>query len=89
MKGQRLIRQYESGIIKLPLAINRAIERAKEKQEFKEVGDALRQLLQRYWLWQSMEKRTQGLKVYSLRHGFAYRCHVEIENPISATEVVG
>ena len=45
--------------------------------------------MQRYWLWQSMEKRTQGLKVYSLRHGFAYRCHVEIENPISATEVAG
>ena len=85
-EGQRLIRQYESGIIKLPLAINRAIERAKEKQEFKEVGDALRQLLQRYWLWKSMEKRTQGLKVYSLRHGFAWRAHKESENPLTVRD---
>ena len=85
-EGERLIRQYESGIIKLPLAINRAIERAKKKQEFKEVGDALRQLLQRYWLWQSMEKRTQGLKVYSLRHGFAWRAHKESDNPLSVRD---
>ncbi len=38
--------------------------------------------MQRYLLWQSMEKRTQGLKVYSLRHGFAWRAHKESENPL-------
>jgi len=30
-----------------------------------------------------MEKRTQGLKVYSLRHGFAWRAHKELENPLT------
>ena len=67
---ERLIAQYDSGIIKLALAINRAIERAKTKQEFKEVWDALRQLLQRYW-YDNQWKR--GLKVYRLRNEFAYR----------------
>ena len=45
-EGQRLIAQYDSGIGKFPLAITRAIQRAKEKDEYKEIGDALRQLLQ-------------------------------------------
>jgi len=36
-----------------------------------------------------LEKQKAGLVPYSLRHGFAYRCHVEIENPISVTEVAG
>ena len=85
-EGQRLIAQYDSGIVKFPLAIRRAIQRAKEKDEYKEIGDALRQLLQRYWLWQSMEKRTQGLKVYSLRHGFAWRAHKESENPLTVRD---
>ena len=31
----------------------------------------------------------EQLEPYSLRHGFAFRCHVELPNPISATEVAG
>ncbi len=41
-EGQRLIAQYDSGIVKFPLAFTRAIQRAKEKDEYKEIGDALR-----------------------------------------------
>ena len=85
-EGQRLIAQYDSGIVKFPLAITRAIQRAKEKDEYKEIGDALRQLLQRYWLWQAMEKRTEGLKVYSLRHGYAWRAHRVSKVPYSVTD---
>ena len=42
-----------------------------------------------------MEKLNQNrsinerLEPYSLRHGFAFRCHVELPNPISATEFAG
>ena len=46
-EGQRLNAQYDSGIVKFPLAIRRAMQRTKEKGEYKEIGDALRQLLQR------------------------------------------
>ncbi len=31
----------------------------------------------------------EKLNTYSLSHEFAFRCHVELPNPISATKVAG
>lgn len=94
-EGARLLAQYESGLVKLPLAVSNAIKRVDKefketkKRSYKPIGDAIRQLLKRHWYWKNLEKQKAGLVPYSLRHGFAYRCHVEIENPISVTEVAG
>ena len=33
-----------------------------------------------------MEKRTEGLKVYSLRHGYAWRAHRVSKAPYSVTD---
>ena len=82
-EGARLIRQYKEGLIKLPLSLSNAIKRANNKGEYKDVGDALRQLLQRYWMWKELSKKVDGLKIYSLRHSFAWRSVKESQTPLS------
>jgi len=70
-EGARALHLYASGLVKLPKPVLTAIATG----EFKPVGDAFRQLLDRYPLWQSMVKATKGLTPYSLRHGYAWRGH--------------
>ena len=60
--GARALAQYESGLVKLPRAICTAIDSG----EFKKVGDAFRQLLDRYPFWQSLVGSTPDLTPYSL-----------------------
>ena len=82
-EGARLVRQYEAGLVKFPLSLSNAIKRANLKGEYKDVGDALRQLLQRYWMWKQLSKKIDGLKVYSLRHSFAWRSVKESKTPLT------
>jgi len=70
-EGARALQLYASGLVKLPKPVLTAIETG----EFKPVGDAFRQLLDRYPFWQSLVKATKGLTPYSLRHGYAWRGH--------------
>ena len=70
-EGARALQLYASGLVKLPRPVLSAIESG----EFKPVGDALRQLLDRYPFWQSLVKATPGMTPYSLRHGYAWRGH--------------
>ena len=79
-EGARLVAIYESEKVQLPLALRNAIQKAKEIGEYKVVGDALRQLLQRDPYWKLLAKQN-GLKVYSLRHSYAWRAHIESKNP--------
>ncbi len=81
-EGARLVALYESGKVQLPLAVRNAIKKAKETGEFKQVGQALRQLLKRDPYWKLLAKQN-GLKVYSLRHSYAWRSHIESKNPYS------
>ena len=80
--GSRALRQYESGLVKLPRAIRSAINSG----EFKKVGDAFRQLLDRYPFWQSLVAATPDLTPYSLRHGWAWRAHKGYATPLSVRD---
>lgn len=77
--GARALTQYSSGLVKLPLAVRNAIATG----EFKKVGDAFRQLLDRYPYWASLVAANPGLTPYSLRHGWAWRAHKLYAKPIS------
>ena len=75
--GKRMAMLWNNGRgqIKLPLAIRNEIAKVEERNTFKEVGAAFRQLLKRYRYWKILVKKTPGLKSYSLRHGWAWRAH--------------
>ena len=80
--GARALAQYKSGLVKLPRAIRTAIDSG----EFKKVGDAFRQLLDRYPFWQSLVAVTPGLTPYSLRHGWSWRAHKGYSTPLSVRD---
>ena len=80
--GARALAQFESGLVKLPRAILTAIDSG----EFKKVGDAFRQLLDRYPFWQSLVAATPDLTPYSLRHGWAWRAHKGYATPLSVRD---
>lgn len=77
--GAKALNLYASGLVKLPKAIRTAIDSG----EFKKVGDAFRQLLDRYPFWTSMVAATPGLTPYSLRHGWAWRAHKTYDRSLS------
>ncbi|MCS5692622.1 site-specific integrase [Cyanobium sp. FGCU-6] len=70
-EGKRALALFDSGLVKLPAAIRSQIE----ARSHKGVGDAFRQLLDRFPFWQSLVAATPGLTPYSLRHGYAWRGH--------------
>jgi len=52
----------------------------------KPVGDAFRQLLERYPFWQSLVAVNPGLTPYGLRHGYAWRAHMCGDRPMGRCE---
>jgi integrase len=81
--GARMVALLESGLVKLPAAI---LSQA-AASSYKGVGDAFRQLLDRFPFWQSMVTATPGLTPYSLRHGYAWRGHKGYERPIPVRDL--
>jgi integrase len=65
-EASRVLKQLESGLIKLPTSIVNA-------KDFKTAGHAFRQYLDRHDYWQQLVAVTPGLSPYGLRHGYAYR----------------
>lgn len=77
-EGMAALEMFGSGRIQLPLAIRTQIAGISdhvENRSFKPVGDAFRQLLDRFPFWQSLVSSNPGLTPYSLRHGYAWRGH--------------
>ena len=70
-EGARAVTLLDSGLVKLPAAIRTQINAGAHKG----IGDAFRQLLDRFPFWQSLVAAHQGLTPYSLRHGYAWRGH--------------
>ncbi len=70
-EGARAVALLSSGLVKLPIAIRTQAGAG----SYKGVGDAFRQLLDRFPFWRSMADATPGLTPYSLRHGYAWRGH--------------
>jgi integrase len=77
--GRKLLQQYASGLIKLPDPILREIKKSKETGSYKYVGHEFSKILRDYQPWQSLvskyESKDEWLVPYSLRHGWAWRCH--------------
>lgn len=82
-EGARALQLYATGKVKLPFAVRTAIRSG----EFKPVGDAFRQLLDRLPLWQELVRDNPGLTPYSLRHGYAWRAHKCYERSLSIRDV--
>ena len=81
-EGQRMLELFQAGLVKLPRPIQTAINSG----EFKPVGEAFRQLLDRYPAWQSLVRANPGLTPYSLRHGYAWRAHKSYDRPLSVRD---
>ena len=58
------------------------ISKVEEKQSFKQVGHAYGQLLRRYEPWKNLVRSNPDITIYSLRHSWAWRCHVCSTNPL-------
>ncbi|PSB37931.1 integrase [Aphanothece minutissima] len=82
-EGARASALLESGLVKLPTAIRSQASAG----SYKGVGDAFRQLLDRFPFWRSMAKATPGLTPYSLRHGYAWRGHKAYVRPIPVRDL--
>jgi len=88
-EGQRVLKQFESGLVKLPEAIltlqdEKAMKQKNESRAklnppkaplspFKECGQRFKQYLDRHPYWQSLVEAKPNLTPYGLRHGFAWR----------------
>lgn len=75
-EGKRLLKLYSSGLVKLPTAIANEIEKVELKGTFQQVGHAFGQLLSRYEPWKNLIRSNPDITPYSLRHSWAWRCHV-------------
>ena len=71
VEGARAVALLDSGLVKLV-----------EAGPHKGVGDAFRQLLDRFPFWKSLVEAAPGLTPYSLRHGYAWRGHKGYKRPI-------
>ena len=88
-EGQRVLKQLESGLVKLPEAIltlqdEKAMKQKNEARAksdppkaplspFQECGQRFKQYLDRHPYWQSLIEAKPNLTPYGLRHGFAWR----------------
>jgi integrase len=82
-EGTKAVALLRSGLVKLPGAIRSQAAAGSHKG----VGDAFRQLLDRFTFWQSMAAATPGLTPYSLRHGYAWRGHKAYERSIPVRDL--
>ena len=82
-EGMKALQLFTSGLVKLPRPVLNEISKVEEKQSFKQVGHAYGQLLRRYTPWQNLVRSNPEITPYSLRHSWAWRCHVCSTNPLN------
>lgn len=82
-EGQRMLELFHSGLVKLPRALQSAIN----SRHYKKVGEAFRQLLIRYRPWRTLMEANPGLTPYSMRHGYAWRAHKCYPRPVSVRDI--
>ena len=91
--GDQLIAQWRSGLVGFPKLLQTAVDKASGDElvgrELKNVGDCFGRLLSGgtyrnpYAPWAALRASIPGLVPYSLRHGFAWRAHMEYGTPMS------
>ena len=84
--GQNLIELFESKKITLPTPVLNQIEMVKDKNKYGDVGQALRQLIERNKVWKEIIKTNPEITPYSLRHRYAHQCHKGSTIPISVKD---
>ena len=84
--GKKLIELYESKKIKLPKPVLNQIEMVKDKNRYGDVGQALRQRIERNKVWKEIIKTNPKITPYSLRHRYAHQCHKGSTIPISVKD---
>ena len=84
--GQNLIQLFESKKITLPMPVLNQIEMVKDKNKYGDVGQSLRQLIERNKVWREIIKTNPEITPYSLRHRYAHQCHKGSTIPISVKD---
>ena len=84
--GKKLIELYESKKIPLPKPVLNQIEMVKDKNRYGDVGQALRQRIERNKVWKEIIKTNPEITPYSLRHRYAHQCHKGSTIPISVKD---
>lgn len=84
--GKKLIELYESKKIPLPKPVLNQIEMVKDKNRYGDVGQALRQRIERNKVWKEIIKINPEITPYSLRHRYAHQCHKGSTIPISVKD---
>ena len=84
--GKKLIELYESKKILLPKPVLNQIEMVKDKNRYGDVGQALRQRIERNKVWKEIIKTNPEITPYSLRHRYAHQCHKGSTIPISVKD---
>ena len=84
--GKKLIELYESKKIPLPQPVLNQIEMVKDKNRYGDVGQALRQRIERNKVWKEIIKTNPEITPYSLRHRYAHQCHKGSTIPISVKD---
>ena len=90
--GEKLIRLYDSGLVKLPATIRTQINLVEKKNRYSDVGRAFVDKLEKNPIWKEIRKNNPDITAYSLRHRFAHQCHKGSTIPISikdAAEAMG
>ncbi len=81
----KVLQLYQSGLVKLPIAVLNQIKMVEQKGHFKDVGTSFSGILKRYKPWISLVQRNKGVSPYSLRHSWAYRVHKATEAPVDSS----
>ena len=84
--GKNLIELFESKKISLPKSVLNQIEMVKDKNRYGDVGQALRQRIERNKVWKEIIKTNPEITPYSLRHRYAHQCHKGSTIPISVKD---
>ena len=84
--GQNLIELFESKKITLPMPVLNQIEMVKDKNKYGDVGQSIRQLIERNKVWKEIIKTNPEITPYSLRHRYAHQCHKGSTIPISVKD---
>ena len=84
--GKKLIKLFESEKITLPIPVINQIKMVKDKNRYGDVGQALRQLIERNKVWIEIIKANPDITPYSLRHRYAHQCHKGSTIPISVKD---
>jgi len=75
--GKEIVADLESGKIKFPDPILRAIAKSDDEKGYKEIGERFGKMINRFWFWKELKTKYSNLVPYSFRHSFAWRGSME------------